>query len=306
MMDCVVVKHITSDAKKPETKAVLSKIGNRFGRLVVERRNALGYVVLRCDCGETISLTTGHLMDGSHYQCESCERFSKKSLVHQYLGDRVYKNAVSRGRSARRRCEDPKNRNYPNYGARGVKFEYEDMEHYCLNVGILIKEYGMDKQVDRSDNDKGYSPDNVRMVSRKGNNRNRRVTMTIHGIPLAEIAEKNGMDPQGQKYDSFRSRVRNILSNREPNMEEVINLIQHFREKSHNPNLSAKSPFRRLMVDNVPLPEFLSGLGFKGNRRIYECAKSHMRRKTGITGEELRDHITIYAINKDIRGQRAA
>lgn len=306
MMDCVVVKHITSDARKPETKAVLSKIGNRFGRLVVERRNALGYVVMRCDCGETISLTTGRLMDGSHYQCESCERFSKKSLVRQYLGDRIYNNVNKRGYSARARCENPKHHNFKNYGAIGITFDYEDIEHYSLHVGILCKSYGLGNQVDRADNSVGYSPENVRLVSRKENNRNRRITTTINGFSLAEIAESNGMNPQCPRYDSFRSRIRNILSTREPSMEEVVALVHHFNERNHNPNLSRKSPARKILISGVPLPEFLSRMGFKGNRRIYECAKGHLRRHPNITAEELRDRITVYAIQKDIRGQRAA
>lgn len=49
-MDIVVTRTIQNTCNMPETKSVLTRIGRRFGRLSVERRNALGHVVMR-SCG---------------------------------------------------------------------------------------------------------------------------------------------------------------------------------------------------------------------------------------------------------------
>lgn len=306
-MDIVVTRTIQNTCKTPETKSVLTRSGRRFGRLSVERRNALGHVVMRCDCGETISLTTRQVVDGKHYQCESCDRWDRKTPVRRFLGDEIYLNVVGRGRNAKRRCENPEDAGWSNYGGIGITFDFHDVEHYALMVGMLAQIYGLDNEVDRRDNSRGYSPENVRLISRKDNIRNRRNTIMIEGIPLAKIAEDNGLDPTKHlsRYISMRTRLMDMMCVGPVSMEDVVEVVIEFRDKPQNENLRKKSPYEKLKINGVPLMEFIADMGFPNNRALYSAAKDYLRprRKRGeaMNAEELRDHLVMYAIRRNIK-----
>jgi hypothetical protein len=83
----------------------------------------------------------------------------------------------------RTRCENPNRENYKRYGARGITVceewnEAKNFVEWALNNG-----YKKGLQLDRIDNNKGYSPDNCRFVTATENSRNRRNTkfLTING-----------------------------------------------------------------------------------------------------------------------------
>lgn len=79
--------------------------------------------------------------------------------------------------SMKRRCQSPKDKGYKNYGGRGITIcqEWEDVSvffEWAINNG-----YQNGKELDRVDNNKGYSPDNCRFVNHFKNQRNRRNTL---------------------------------------------------------------------------------------------------------------------------------
>ena len=72
------------------------------------------------------------------------------------------------------RCMNPNNKDYPNYGGRGISVckEWETPE---LFFGwAFLNGYNADLTLDRIDCDRGYSPDNCRWVSNNDQQRNRR------------------------------------------------------------------------------------------------------------------------------------
>lgn len=76
-------------------------------------------------------------------------------------------------RNMMRRCYNPSSSNYKNYGGRGITVckkwqEYKGMESF------IEKYWKKGLQLDRIDNDKGYSPDNCRFVTSSENLNNRR------------------------------------------------------------------------------------------------------------------------------------
>ena len=76
------------------------------------------------------------------------------------------------------RCEDTNHKGYKTYGGRGIKVcdEWADTEEGIKAFVKWSEEHGYKKglQLDRHDNDKGYSPDNCRWVTSAVNNFNGR------------------------------------------------------------------------------------------------------------------------------------
>lgn len=96
-------------------------------------------------------------------------------------------------RNMKRRCYSPKNKQFKDYGGRGIKLCDEWNNREIVNLGrsgrftkgwlafqkwALTHGYNDSLTIDRLDNDKDYSPENCRWVSRKiqqNNKRNNRI-----------------------------------------------------------------------------------------------------------------------------------
>lgn len=75
----------------------------------------------------------------------------------------------------RRRCVDKNNKDYKNYGGRGIQIcEEWLLDKYSFFKWSYQNGYRPDLEIDRIDNNSGYSPTNCRYVSRKVNRANRR------------------------------------------------------------------------------------------------------------------------------------
>lgn len=121
---------------------------------------------------------------------------NKTSAKHGYHKTKTYKVWSS----MRERCLNKKHKNYNDYGGRGIYIcpRWLDKEkgflHFLSDMGDKPDGY----QIDRIDNDGGYSPENCRWVTSKENNRNRRSNklITYNGISkcVAEWADFLGID----------------------------------------------------------------------------------------------------------------
>lgn len=87
------------------------------------------------------------------------------------------------------RCENPKREKYKDYGARGISVcdEWKDPNRFI--DWAMGNGYSNGLQIDRIDNNKGYSPDNCRWVTPKENSRNRRntVCITVNGVQKSAV-----------------------------------------------------------------------------------------------------------------------
>jgi len=72
------------------------------------------------------------------------------------------------------RCLSHANKQYHSYGGRGITVcpRWDSFENFYADMG----ERPDGLQIDRIDNDKGYSPDNCRWVTRSENSQNRRTS----------------------------------------------------------------------------------------------------------------------------------
>ncbi len=96
----------------------------------------------------------------------------------------------------RLRCTDPKHRAYANYGGRGITVCARWLDSVANFIADMGPKPSPRHELDRRDNDAGYSPDNCRWVTRATNDRNRRsnrlVTHNGETLALAEWCERFG------------------------------------------------------------------------------------------------------------------
>lgn len=157
--------------------------GQRFAKLLVlrysERRSPSNkrMVWCKCDCGTEKELIASNLTSGMAKSCgcligESAkERFTK----HGYRSHPMY----HRWAGMLKRCYDPKNAEYKNYGARGIKVCDRWRDSFWDYVADMGLPPSKDASVDRIDNEKDYSPENCRWATKKEQTINRRRTKMI-------------------------------------------------------------------------------------------------------------------------------
>ena len=185
--------------------------GKRFGRLTVIKRvpsKNLTKWLCRCDCGKEIEALGNNLKRGHTTSC-GCYREEKRPTL-------AYKHGLKHTRAymiwekMKGRCLCETNPSYPRYGGRGITIcdEWRDnpvafIEWAYANGYREDAEYG-ECTVDRIDVDKGYSPDNCRIVDEKVQANNRRTNRWIeHGgerKTMAQWADVLGINPMKLRY----------------------------------------------------------------------------------------------------------
>lgn len=99
----------------------------------------------------------------------------------------------SRFHQIKQRCNNPKNKDYKNYGGRGVKCLFISANEF---INYIINELKIDPRklwIDRIDNDGCYKPGNVRLVTMAESNKNKRKKYSRYGENSAssKLTEKD-------------------------------------------------------------------------------------------------------------------
>ena len=93
------------------------------------------------------------------------------------------------------RCNNTNNKNFHNYGGRGIKVckRWQKFDNFYEDIKSIYR-HGL--SIDRIDNNKGYFRSNIRMATQKQQTRNTRtnrmVTYKNKSITLAELSEITG------------------------------------------------------------------------------------------------------------------
>ena len=147
---------------------LVDRTGQRFGRLVVVGQNGRDKLkkVLwkcKCDCGKEVTVVSGSLVTGNSTSC-GCG-----IIKHGGTG----KGSYNTWRAMIRRCTNPKDKDYPRYGGKGVTVcpEWMDYTAFVKNMGEPIG----DETLDRIDVYGNYEPSNCRWAGVKTQNRNTRL-----------------------------------------------------------------------------------------------------------------------------------
>lgn len=133
-------------------------------------------------------------------------RLIRTHVAHGKCGTRVY-NAWA---SMVKRCTNENCRCYHNYGGRGITVS----EAWRMSFPTFLIDMGeppIDHDLDRIDNNAGYSKENCRWVIRQTNlrntRRNRFVTYKGHTMTMSELCELTDM-----KQNTISSRLRRGMS----------------------------------------------------------------------------------------------
>ena len=128
------------------------------------------YVLTECiGCHAKQWIELNSLTSGKSKGCQNC---SQPKVLPLWLEKRLT--------AAKQRCTNPKDSNYKNYGARGIEFRFRSVMEaglYILeNIGIPDR----DLELDRINTNGNYEPGNLRFISHKENQANKRSTVLSH------------------------------------------------------------------------------------------------------------------------------
>ena len=118
--------------------------------------------------------------DGLHWRCKGCRkqygenhRIENRQYSKQYYQTlRGHLNQV--WNAMLRRCNNPKDQEYKNYGSRGIEVKFACFEDFYNYVVKELKVEPRSLTIDRINNDGHYEKGNIRFVTYAENNRNKR------------------------------------------------------------------------------------------------------------------------------------
>lgn len=152
-------------------------IGRKFGSLFVicqiptpsqiptpkGKKGNRPWCLCLCDCNSLVDVRLNCLKTGKTRSC-GCSR-----IIHGHAISRNGKPSVEyiAWTSMIKRCEDPNNTSYENYGGRGIKV----CERWRHSFANFLADVGLkpspDHSLDRKDNDGNYEPANCRWATRE-------------------------------------------------------------------------------------------------------------------------------------------
>lgn len=199
----------------------LDLTGQRFGRLVVVKEaepirfkpsnKTKRRWLCRCDCGGTVITTTGSLRSGATKSCgcyckERQKENGRKKRTHGLSGSHIYN--IWRG--MKKRCNNPKNTAFHNYGGRGITIcdewnnSFEVFADWAFCHG-----YKEGLSIERIDVNEGYNPQNCCWIPRNEQGKNRRITRRFTDISgnemyVIDVAKQNSIP-----INVVHNRIRN-------------------------------------------------------------------------------------------------
>ena len=156
-------------------------VGKRFGSVTIispdllwlgQRHRRWIHVLCECvKCGYRSVISLSNLEGGRTAGCRTCNQPAPAYPMWLY----------ARVQAMRARCRNPKDANYPRYGALGVEFRFEGVKAGTLWImeNIGIPDNPEDMQLDREDPTGHYESGNIRWLTAAHNQLNKRGNQAV-------------------------------------------------------------------------------------------------------------------------------
>lgn len=153
--------------------------GKKFGRLVVlgkssKKQNGKIHWWCQCECGNLANTYTGALISGNTKSCGCLQRqrSAEVSTIHGQSKRGGQSKTYSSWASMMSRCYNPKVKHYSYYGGRGLSVckRWHSFAEFLSDMGE--KPEGL--SLERTNNNKDYSPENCRWATPSDQSRNAR------------------------------------------------------------------------------------------------------------------------------------
>ncbi len=185
--------------------------GMQFGKLTVVRRDDHGhkrpYWECRCECGNTIFVSSTHLLAGDKTSC-GCDKVYKHGDARGPRWARLYR--IYKG--IKTRCVYKGAADSKNYGGRGITMcsdwvnDYNAFKKWALENG-----YDDSLSIDRIDVDGNYCPENCRWATWEQQNNNRRYHVWIEANGKKQTAAQWARE-LNMNYQTIVGRAHRGLS----------------------------------------------------------------------------------------------
>ena len=179
-------------------------IGQKFGRLtVIERSSTNGHGgqtvwICKCDCGKIATVLSDHLKTGHTRSC-GCLQKERASETMTKWKSKDEQEIADRFRDMKKRCTNPKNKEYHRYGGRGIEICKEWIEDRSKFIQWSLSEggYAPGLTIERKNNDGPYAPWNCCWIPKlkQAGNKSTNVKFEIDGEvkTIAEWARVSGL-----------------------------------------------------------------------------------------------------------------
>jgi hypothetical protein len=161
-----------------QNKRIIDLTGQKFNMLTVikfSHADKEAWWECKCDCGKIKTLRARNIKSGliKSCGCFNIEKIMDRNIKHNLCGTKTYTTWLN----MIKRCTDPNNNSYKNYGARGIKLcdKWLTFKGFYEDMGDRPNE----TTLDRIDNDGNYLKENCKWSTKKEQANNRRNSRII-------------------------------------------------------------------------------------------------------------------------------
>ncbi len=197
--------------KSPIRFSVSPTVGMQFGRWTVIGPKLFSppRYLCRCECGTEKEIRVYDLVDGCSNGCMSCRRSrGERNSNYRHGGTAAHwqSKLYQVWSAAKSRCCNPKNKDWEFYGGRGILFCEEWLDFGVFQEWAIQNGYREGLELDRQNNDVGYSPANCRFVTHAANSGNRRSSYRLTLFGETKSLKEWSRDPRCLvSYQSLRN-----------------------------------------------------------------------------------------------------
>jgi len=186
----------------PKGGKIINLLGQKFGMVTaieIMGKNKSGNYTWKCicDCGGTKIFSSDYLRSGHTPSC-GCKKESHGLRKHPLY--RIWAGIKTR-------CYNPKVRSFKDYGGRGILMCPKWKDSFTSFYNDTISGYKVGLQIERIDNDKGYSPKNCKWGTPKQQANNKRTNVVLTYMGKTQTAPE-WAEEIGVKATTITSRNR--------------------------------------------------------------------------------------------------